>query len=334
MSIARDRMQYLKALGLPSDAELIRRARNFLLESGLTQSEMAELMGIPIGTLRVWTSGSYGANVPHAQDNSLSIRAKVKDYLDQWDETHDDFLNRPHYQTSDFATIRASVLDAMENGVAYLVDGPPGTQKTHSFRRVAAEINDHAKGHAVYMRVRCEQAPSSFLVECCIRAGIPSRGNIDQMIRKLRFFLSGRRTVLIVDEAQALSKTGLEVLRQLLDEPPYFGVILGGSHNLSVTLQHWQMEQWRSRLRKTHLLTGPSHREAEDILLEQLGPMSRRDVDDTIDEAMTETMRDSKRVRYISARALFDAIRSAKAAMAAPAVEAAAQPELQEAGAA
>jgi DNA transposition AAA+ family ATPase len=316
VTIQSRRLPYLKSLGLPTDAEMIRRVRGFMIESGLTTGEFAECVKINPNSFRVWLCGSYGAHKPHPEEqNSLGIRATIKEFLDQFEEQHDDFMSRPHYATRDHALLRESILTALEQGVAYLVDGPPGTQKTHSFRRVAHEINEAGLGRAVYMRVRCEQAPQSFLMEVAVRAGLPSRGTIDQLIRKLRYFLSDSRTVLLVDEAQALSKNGLEVVRQLLDEPPYFGVVLGGSHNLSVTLQHWQMEQWRSRLRKTHLLAGPTRDEAETILLEQLGSMSRADLKDTIDEAMTSTMRDGKQLKYISARSLFDAIRSARAAM-------------------
>jgi DNA transposition AAA+ family ATPase len=316
MSIQHHRLPYLKSLGLPNDAEMIRRVRAFLIESGLTVVEFAEAVGINASTFRVWLSGNYCANKPHPEEqNSLSIRAVVKEYLDQFEERHDNFLSRPHYQTRDYTLLRESALTALDQGVAFLVDGPPGTQKTYSLRRVAHEINESGAGRAVYMRVRCEQAPQSFLVECAVRAGIPCRGYIDQLIRKLRFYLSDKRTVLFVDEAQALSKNGLEIVRQLLDEPPYFGVILAGSHNLSVTLDDWRMEQWRSRLRKTHLLSGPSREEAESILLAQLGPMSRQQLQDIVDAAMTQTKRGDKTLSYISARTLFDAIQTARKAM-------------------
>ncbi len=326
MSIQHYKLPYLKSLGLPDDVEMIRRVRSFLIESGMTQAELSEAAGMNPSSFRVWLAGSYCAHKPLDQ-NTLTVRAKIKEYIDHFEETHDDFMARPHYETRDFATLRKSIFAALEEGVAFLVDGPPGTQKTHAFRRVAHEINSSGAGRAIYMRVRCEQAPQSFLIECCTRAGIPSRGSIDQLIRKLRFFLGKGRTVLIVDEAQALSKNGLEIVRQLLDEPPYFGVVLGGSHNLSVTLQHWQMEQWRSRLRKTHLLSGPSREEAESILLAQLGSVPRSVMQKAVDGSMTSTMRDGKQFEYISARVLFDAIKTTRAAL-----DAQAKPSLVSAG--
>jgi DNA transposition AAA+ family ATPase len=320
--------QYLNQLGLPSDADLIREARRFMLTVGFTIGEMADAVGMNPSSFGVWISGNYDKHDPHGDErNTLQVRAKIKEFLNQYEDSRDDFMSRPHYVTKDFTTLRKSILTALDQGVAFLVDGPPGTQKTHAFRRVAHEINTSGLGRAIYMRVRCEQSPQAFLMECCTRAGIPNRGLIDQLIRKLRFFLGKGRTVLIIDEAQALSKNGLEIVRQLLDEPPYFGVVLGGSHNLSVTLQHWTMEQWRSRLRKTHLLSGPTRDEAESILLAQLGGISRAVMQKAVEGAMTSTMRDGKTFEYISARVLFDAIKTTRAAL-----DAQAKPSLVSAG--
>jgi DNA transposition AAA+ family ATPase len=311
-------LPYLKSLDLPPDAEMIRRVRSFLIESGLTTGEFAEAAGMNGSSFRVWLSGNYAGRKAskEVEQNTLMVRAKLKEYLDHFEEAHDDFMGRPHYATRDYAAARKAILDSLKEGVAYVVDGPPGTQKTHCARRIAQEINESGKGRAVYMRVRCQQAPQSFLSEIAIRAGLPARGHIDQLIRKLRFFLADRRTVLLIDEVQALSKEGLEIARQLLDEAPYFGVVLLGSHSVSVTLDDWRMEQWRSRVRKTLFFNGPSREEAEDILLTQLGKMSRADLKDTIDEAMTTTKRGGKDIRYISARALFDAINMHRAATA------------------
>jgi DNA transposition AAA+ family ATPase len=204
------------------------------------------------------------------------------------------------------------------------VDGPPGTKKSYTFHQVIDEINKSREGHAFYVYVEINQSPQSFLIEACTVAGIPNRGTIGQMMRKLRFFLSGQRTLLVVDEAQHLGVAGMEVLRELLDTPPYFGVVLGGSHDLSVRLRDWRMEQWRSRLRRTHLLMGLTESEAAEILTGELGPMHPQDIADTI-------VRDRKTFKYISARNLFFAIEDAKLALAESAVNSKPEPEEQEA---
>jgi DNA transposition AAA+ family ATPase len=310
MTILTKRAPHLRSLGLPSDAEMIRRARAFVLHAGLTIAELAELATLNSNSLRVYLSGHYDCH--HRTDsNTLAIRAALKAVIDRYERENPVSDCGPHYSTTEYECIRRSMWAAFRQGTAFLVDGPPGTQKSYTFHRVGEEINKSTEGRAVYIYARIDHSPQSFLVEACTEAGIPNRGSIDQLIRKLRFFLGKRRALLIVDEAQHLGLSGLEVLRQLLDTPPFFGVVLGGSHDLSVQLRDWKMEQWRSRLRRTHLLTGLSKAEAKRILLAELGPMTAADIADSIEDATVEAVRNSKTFRYISARNLFFAIQDA-----------------------
>jgi type II secretory pathway predicted ATPase ExeA len=332
MTILTKRRPHLQSLGLPSDVEMIRRTRAFVLRAGLTMLEMATISNLNPNSLRVFLSGHYDSH--HRTDsNTLAVRAALKQVMDLYEIENLPPSDGPHHSTAEYEAMRRSMLAALRNGTAFLVDGPPGTQKSYTFRRVADEINLAKEGRAVYIYARVDHSPASFLVEACTEAGIPNRGNIDQLIRKLRFFLGNRRTVLIVDEAQHLGVPGLEVLRQLLDQPPFFGVVLGGSHDLSLRLRDWRMEQWRSRLRRTHLLTGLTTGEAERILAAELGAMQPDDIADTIRDATVEAVRNKKTFQYISARNLFFAIQDAlhQVKEKAP-VESAAEPEVSQVG--
>ena len=295
---------------------MIRRARAFALRSGLTYAELADMAGINPSSLRVWLSGSYDKN--HIADlNTLNVRAAIKQAMDRHELAFTAPIAGRHYHTAEYARVRGSMLAALEQGTAFLVDGPPGTQKTYTFRRVADEVNRAGSGRAVYIYSRVDHSPAAFLTECCTEAGIPNRGNIDQLLRKLRFFLGGNgRALLIVDEAQHLPMSTLEILRQLLDTPPFFGVVLGGSHDLSLRLRAWQMEQWRSRLRRTHQLKGLSAAEAAAILRAELGELEAGDVAESIKDATVEAVRNKTPFKYISARNLFFAIEDARAAVA------------------
>jgi DNA transposition AAA+ family ATPase len=122
-----------------------------------------------------------------------------------------------------------------------------------------------------------------------------------------------KRALLVVDEAQHLPAETLEIIRHLLDEPPHFGVVLCGSDDLAARLRHWQMERWRSRIRRAHLLVGLSNSEAAKILKAELGLTSREDLDETISDAMVTAQREGKEFKYISARNLFFAIDDARA---------------------
>ena len=315
MSILSKRRPYLESLGLPNDAETIKRVRAFAIRAGLTSFELAEILEMNPNTLRVYLNGNYGQKVGCIESNSIAIRALLKEKLDLYEIKHQLMTSNSHFATSEYLAVRDSMWSALRNGTAFLVDGPPGTQKTYTMRRVAEEINASGEGRAVYVYARVEHTPHAFLIEACAEAGIPNRGSLDQMIRKLRYFLSGGRHLFLVDEAQHLGNNGLEVLRQMLDLPPYFGVGLGGSHDLTVRLSHWRMEQWRSRLRKTHLLKGLSQTEATQIIQAELRGMDEQDIADTIADATISAKREDKPFKYISARSLFFAIEDTRKAL-------------------
>jgi len=148
-------------------------------------------------------------------------------------ETSLDWYRRTPRTTRRFRQVRSAALAAMRSGTAYLVDGTSGTEKTFSLRSREREINDSGEGRAVYVyaRIAIRRSRSCGVLPL---GRHPRRRLIDQLLRKLRTFLGSKRqcVVLIVDEAQHLDHKGLEVLRQLLDLPPFFGVVLGGSHDL------------------------------------------------------------------------------------------------------
>jgi DNA transposition AAA+ family ATPase len=313
MPISKRRKEELAIKHLPNDHEIIKRMRTFMLRTGLSAAEFADASGYNKGTVSRFLSGNY------AGDTS-EFRADAKEMMDLHDLTEANRLDAPHYRTKAFNTVRTAAFNALRNGVAYIVDGPPGTEKTESFRRIEAEINRSGNGRAVYVYTRISHSPKAFLSEVCAAAGIPNHGNIDPLIRKLRFFLGKSRVLLIIDEAQHLGHDGLEVLRQLLDLPPYFGVMLGGSHDLTQRLRHWQMEQWRSRVRQTICMSGPTEAEARTILRAELGDVTDEECDETIAACRstaerTELVRGkltAKPYTYISARDLFGAIETAQ----------------------
>lgn len=299
-----------------TDEQTIARIRQFLASSGMLQYEFAQEIGYANQTIKHYMRGAYdGATHYHS---NIAIRVAAKRYIDAHEFRLAYTRNDRHHDTTAYREVRQSALNALEHGSAYLVDGPPGTEKTHTLRRIEQEINSSGAGHAVYLYARVGHTPREFLVACCHEAGIPANGTIDGLIRKLRYFLGRERVLLMVDEAQHLDRRGLEVLRQLLDMPPFFGVMLAGSHDLTQRLSHWEMEQWRSRLRKTHFLNGPSRAEASEILRAELGPLTDGQCAAFLDRCMATGERIEQgshkgkpapvKFRYISARDLFNAI--------------------------
>ena len=55
--------------------------------------------------------------------------------------------------------------------------------------------------------------------------GVPSAVNVDDTINNLRHEFRGRRAMLWLDEAQHLNVGCLEIVRELNDESPHFGLV-------------------------------------------------------------------------------------------------------------
>jgi type II secretory pathway predicted ATPase ExeA len=147
-------------------------------------------------------------------------------------------------------------------------------------------------------------------------AGIPHRGAIDQLINKIHFHFGTSRALLVLDEAQHLDLACVETLRELLDQPPHFGLLFCGSHELQNTFNHLEMEQWRSRLNRVVVLPGISQDEAEKIIASELGEIPASKLTKLIVAATVPDYRSRSRQGhgrscicseccYVSARELF-----------------------------
>jgi DNA transposition AAA+ family ATPase len=319
MALTATRRAQLAQLSLPSEEEMARRIKSFLARSGMCLTEFADEIRYSHTTLSLFLNGKayrHDAEGNNAQgSNTLQLRSVCKEYMDLHDVELAHRMRGEHVATVDFQILRDATLKALAEGLAYVVDGPPGTQKTWCLRMMEREIKERGLGRAVYVYVRDGQAPQELLRAICIAAGVPSRGRIDELLRKLAFFLADGRTVLLLDETQHLDLKGLEVLRQLLDLPPYFGVVLGGSHELAQRLHHWKLEQWRRRVQRTILFHGPSQAEARQILAKQLG-LNQAEADAVVADCKAKANRTDyvagkpvpKTYDYISAGLLFDFI--------------------------
>ena len=74
MTILSRRLPYLNALGLPGDAEMIRRARAFVLRSGLTLTEFAGIAELNASSLRVFCLVNMASTAQAIQTRWRSAR--------------------------------------------------------------------------------------------------------------------------------------------------------------------------------------------------------------------------------------------------------------------
>lgn len=329
--------QALATLELPEDREVRSRAELFMMRTGYCSLDLAAKIGYSRVSLNLFLNGRY--NQHHAREsNTRLMRAKLVEFLDSVEFAEDTRLRGRLYRTKTFEAVRKAFYRALDHGWAYCIDGAPGTQKSfiaeHLVRELAetdAGKNGHAR-RAYYIYCGDHNSPQELLKKIAIEMAIPARGYIDQLIKKIQFELARRRGVILFDEAQHLPKETIERIRELLDRPPYIGIVFMGSHDLQRTFSDLRMEQWRRRLTQILFLPGLSNEEAEQIIQGEFGKASRKQIDYLIEASIVpdfrrplgstsdgqrryaheRTYQGRKYEAYLSAGALFAAIQQAQ----------------------
>ncbi len=337
MALTAQLKEALSKLDLPGDAEMRARAELFMMRSGYTVADLAAKIGYSHVSLSHFLNGRYNRHWER-EGNTRLMRAKLLQYLNSASFPENIRPRAVTYKTATFMAIRKAFYRALDHGWAYCVDGAPGTQKSyiaecliHELAETDANKNGHAR-RAYYIYCGDHNSPQELLKQIAIEMGIPARGHIEQLIKKIQFELAQRRSMIVLDEAQHLPKDTIERVRQLLDRPPYIGILFLGSHNLQQTLSDLNMEQWRRRLIETLFLPGLSEEEAETIITGEFGKVSRKQIDYLINASIVpdprrplgttadgerryaheRTFKGRRYEAYLSAGALFAAIQQVK----------------------
>lgn len=336
MALSAQRRQELAALSIPSEADTRVMLQNFMEDSGLTPAEVAARIGYSRSSLAVFLSGHYNVRVEGNTANTANIRVAIKGLIDEFTAEAGEDLRAGGeiYQDATFKKVRQAFYSAVDHGHAYCVDGAPGTRKSFMLKRLCREIaaaDAHKNGHgrrAMYVYCKQDVPPCELLRRIAKAAGLPTRGSISQLLRKLQFFLRGRRCVLALDEAQHLNVACIETVRELFDEPPHFGLIFAGSHAVQELFNDLRLEQARQRLSRTIVLPGLTRDDVERIAESEFGRKPPKSViDDIIAESTVEDFRQTFAARrldkaagrstYICARSVWFAIQRMKELAAA-----------------
>jgi type II secretory pathway predicted ATPase ExeA len=277
--------EMLRGLDLPSESQIRPLVDRFLAVSGFTEQEFADLVGVSRVSINHLRNGRWGT-MKGGEENSLNTRYKVKAVLDQHPLLDEVIASATLFETEEYLAVRKAVHKAAKLGHAYCIDGAPGTGKTFTLKRVIQEHNESNADHKI-IYVYCRRNTGFCDLLKCIadRAGVPSRGRTDQLLKKLGFFFRGQRASLCLDEAQHLSVDVSDMTRQLLDEPPYFGLVFAGSHAVQNTFRNLSLEQLRRRIAKTIILNGITRAEAEKAIAAELGKLPANVVSHMIERA-------------------------------------------------
>lgn len=298
-----------RRLHVPPESErAIAAVREYLARSDMAIADFAYRVRYARSTIKNWLNRLYPS------DDEL-LRGACIDYIERNPVAADEAIQGRLYHTANLQMLRQWFYAVVDRGWVVVGHGNPGTQKTFGIRALIGELNraDAGKngGGRRAWRVYCSQAitPIQLLRKMAGAAAVPSSADLNRLISNLQHECRARRAAFVLDEAQHLSVPCLETVRELWDEPPHFGVLFLGSHNLVQQFNHPELEQWRRRIRVMQSLPGLSESEAREIIGAELPAASEKQIRGLIDDSKPK---DFARRPYISVGRLTEAIAAIK----------------------
>ena len=305
-------------------ANAVRELREYLDRTGLSVPEFSRRLGYGESTMRAWMAGRY-------QYSDALMRGATRKFIDTnpvgtaHEEAHGEL-----YETENVRLIRSTFERLLPHPQAQMVYAPPGSQKTfaleHAVRSLnQAEISKNGHGRrAFYVYARQDIRPQDLMHRVARACGSTPVGGVDRVLNNIAFDFRNRRVLLVMDEAQHLSITCFEILRELLDRPPHFSLLFAGSHDLKNTFDTFssRLEQWNSRIVAKVRLPGASRDEAEGIIQRELGDFlttqkperQRASIAKLIDASTVTDHYAEKGAKYINIRTLTNALNQIKQA--------------------
>jgi type II secretory pathway predicted ATPase ExeA len=164
------------------------------------------------------------------------------------------------------------------DGIGFvLLTGEIGTGKTTLIRKLLNKVEKEVEIAVVFnTNVTSEQLLElilqEFEVETRSRRKAAHLDTLNQFL--IRKYGEGRRVVLIVDEAQNLSWSGLEEVRMLsnlqTDQEPLLQIVLVGQPTLRSKLQHPSLAQLSQRIAVSYHLSSLSFTEVKEYIAHRL----------------------------------------------------------------
>lgn len=280
-----ERRERLAAGDAEGTVEMIAEVKQYLSVAQLSQQQFAQMVGKGHSTIDKFLHGKYDA----VAGSDLRLRKHLRAFLDANPIVPAETASGKLYDTENVQTLRLwfdRCLNAgKRRGRMACVYAGPGSQKTFVTEHLVAELNreqmsqGQARTRAFHIYTSQGESPLSLVHKLLYVTGLPIVATIQRSLASLRFLLRRNRTLFIFDEAQHLSVPCLEIIRELNDLPPHFGVMLLGSHRLRqfFTENAAQMEQWHSRITEAIELPGIAKHTIAGIVRQELDGIANFD---------------------------------------------------------
>ncbi len=255
-------------------AECRRRVEDYLARTGLSIHDFAHRIGYASVTMRFFMADKYH----YVGATALNIVRAATDFMNQHPVAPPTRVAGELDETANVRLIQETFEKLLPRPAAYMIYAPPGSQKSFVLEHQVAKLNvaeiPNVEGRrAFYIYARQNLRPRDLIRRVATVCGCRVSADVDPMLNSIRFEFRRNRVLLVVDEAQHLSIECFEMLRELLDQPPYFSLLFVGSHDLKCKFDEFSatLEQWNSRIIAKVKLPGLERAEARAIIERELG---------------------------------------------------------------
>jgi DNA transposition AAA+ family ATPase len=234
----------------------------------ISQSKAAQAMGYSAGVVSAYKNRAYNGNVKVLEER-----------IDAWLKREARRLARIDVPTAETATmeqIRRAITIAQDEADIAVIIGEAGTGKTTALRQYAKESHS-----ALLIDVDPSFSKVVLMNEIAHALGVEDKGGMNAVIERVIEALKDRDAVLIIDEADYLSDSSLELVRRIINDKAHTGVVLVGLPTLEYKIRNLRNdhEQLISRVGVMVKLGKLKKADAEKILAGVWTDLSKETID-------------------------------------------------------
>jgi DNA transposition AAA+ family ATPase len=203
----------------------------------ISQAKAAQALGYSSGVISAYKSRTYNGAVKNLEDK---IEAWLKREARRLEK-----VDIPTAETSVMDQVRKAATIAQDDADIAVIVGDAGTGKTTALRRYEAESHS-----AFLIEVDPSFTKNTLVNEIARALGVDAKGGMTVVIGRIVETLKERDAVLIIDEADYLSDSSLELVRRIINDKARTGIVLAGLPRLEYKLRNLRNdhEQLASRV--------------------------------------------------------------------------------------
>ena len=203
----------------------------------ISQTKAAQALGYSGGVISAYKGRTYNGDVK-------TLEKKIDAWLKR-EERRLDRLEVPVAETTALEKVRRAITIAQDEADIAVIIGEAGTGKTTALRQYEKENLS-----ALLIEVDPSFSQVTLMNEIARALGVEAKGGQNAVVERVIEALTGRDAVLVIDEADYLSDSSLELLRRVINDKSKTGVVLVGLPRLEFKIRNLRNDhqQLQSRI--------------------------------------------------------------------------------------